>query len=201
VPKYVRVDAYEYRTGNHRLYARCGFAPVRYFEELLRPLTDLPEVRVPAGVVVVPWPDDRDEEVRLVKNTTFADHWGSTPMAPDRWHQLVRGFGGRPDLSFVALDEVGAVVAFCLNKRYEADDEVLGRRDGWIDNLGTLPQWRGRGVASALVAASLRAFADAGLTHASIGVDAESLTGASKLYRSLGFELQQRSITYQIEVR
>ena len=27
--------------------------------------------------------------------------------------------------------------AVCLNHRYEADDELIGRRDGWIDTLGT----------------------------------------------------------------
>ena len=60
------------------------------------------------------------------------------------------------------------MVSFCVSHRYEADDELLGRRDGWIDRLGTLPGWRGRGVASALIATSLHPFAAAGFTHASI---------------------------------
>ena len=57
---------------------------------------------------------------------------------------MTRGYGSRLDLSFIALDEEGAVVAHCLNKRFEADDELLGRSDAWIDNLGTLRAWRGR---------------------------------------------------------
>ncbi|MEY4339879.1 MAG: hypothetical protein RLZ14_1729, partial [Actinomycetota bacterium] len=89
----------------------------------------------------------------------------------------------------------------CLNKRYEADDKLLGRRDAWIDNLGTLPEWRGRGVATALIAASLHAFTAEGLTHASIGVDSENPSGAARLYRALGFAPVRRSITHQLQVR
>jgi mycothiol synthase len=201
VRKYIRVDAYDYIESAHRLYPRLGFAPVRWFEELRRPLTDLPAPTEIDGVELRPWPADRDDECLQVKNSAFADHWGSTATPPDLWHHMVRGFGARPDLSFVAIERAtDRIVATCLNHRYPADDEVTGRRDGWIESLGTLSEWRGRGLASALLIASLHSFAAADLTHASLGVDAESPTGAARLYRSLGFELQQRSITYQIEV-
>ena len=51
-----------------------------------------------------------------------------------------------------------------------------------------------------MIAHSLHAFAAADLTHASIGVDSENPTGAARLYRSLGFERAQRSITHQLVV-
>lgn len=200
LPKFIRVDNFEFVESAHRLYAQLGFTPVRYNDELLRSLEDLPSPRGVDGVGIVPWPDDRDEEIRLVKNAAFADHWGSTPSSQQRWHQSVRGFGARTDLSFIAQDTEGRVIAACLNNRYEADDELLGRSDGWINSLGTLAEWRGKGIGSALVIQSLHAFAAAGLTHASIGVDSENPTGAAELYRSLGFEPNQRSITHQIEL-
>lgn len=199
LPKVIRVDAYDYLESAHRLYARSGFTPVRWFEELLRPLEGL-STRTPIeGIRIEPWDAARDEEIRLVKNESFADHWGSTPISVDSWQSLVHGFGGRPDLSFVAVDETSdAVVGFCLAHRYEADDETIGRRDGWIEQLGTLAAYRGRGIASALLVEALHAFAEAGLSHASIGVDGDSPTGAARLYRSLGFEPRQRSITHEI---
>lgn len=202
LPKYLRVDTYDYIESAQRLFTRMGFEPVRWFEELLRPLTDLPSMREIPGVAFQPWPVDRDAETRAVKNAAFADHWGSAPTSESDWHRLVHGFGSRLDLSSVAVDgTTGEIVAVCHNRRYEADDELLGRRDGWIGTLGTLPEWRGRGIGSELVVRSLHAFLGAGCTHASLGVDAASPTGANQLYRRLGFELVQRSVTRQIEVR
>lgn len=198
LPRYVRTDRYDYLTGAHALFARLGMRPVRYMEELLRPLDDLPAIPALDGARLVPWPDDRDEEIRDAKNAAFADHWGSTPTNAHHWQQMVRGHGARADLSFIVLDESDRVVAHCLNKRFPEDDELIGRRDAWIDNLGTVPGWRGRGLASALVAASLHAFAADGCTHASISVDSENPSGAAQLYRRLGFEPRQRSITHEL---
>ncbi len=198
LPCVIRVDGLDTIESRHRLFDRMGFTSVRWFEELLRPLTDLPARRTVPGVRLVPWPDDRDEEIRQVKNRAFDDHWGATPTSEHHWEQMVHGFGARLDLSYIALDDDDRVIAHCLCKRYPDDDELLGRRDGWIDNLGCLPEWRGRGIASALLVESLHAFAGAGLTHASIGVDADSPTGANRLYRSLGFVPHRRSITHEI---
>lgn len=201
LPKYIRVDSYDFIDSAQQLYAHMGFTPVRWFEELLRPLDSLPdEVRVD-GVEIRPWPADRDEEIRLVNNESFGDHWGSAPTSDEKWVQQVRGFGSRTDLSAVAIDmATDRVIAFCLTHRYEADDALIGRRDAWISRLGTLAPWRGRGVASALIVDALQHFALAGLTHASIGVDGDNPSGAARLYRSLGFERRLMAITSEIQV-
>ena len=91
-------------------------------------------------------------------------------------------------------------MAICLNHAYPEDDELTGRREAWIESLGTVRDWRRRGVASALIAASLATFAADGFTHALLGVDSDNPTGAAHLYRALGFERQRRSITHQIEI-
>lgn len=202
LPRFIRVDAFEWIDANHRLYERLGFERVRWFDELVRPLTDLPVVPAIAEVELLPWPDNRDEEIRQVRNAAFADHWGTSPMPASSWHAAVRGHGARPDLSVVAVDRAsGGVVACCINHAYPEDDELTGRQEAWVHNLGTVQRWRGHGLASAMIAWSLAAFAGHGFSHAMIGVDAESPTGAARLYRHLGFTSERRSITHQIEVR
>jgi ribosomal protein S18 acetylase RimI-like enzyme len=201
LPKYIRVDGYDSVESAHRLFARMGFTRVRWFDELLRPLDTVPDRQHVEGIEIVPWPAGRDEEARQMKNLAFDDHWGSTPTSAENWQSNVHGYGGRPDLSFVAIGQsTGRIVAVCVNHRYESYDEVIGRREGWIETLGTLPEWRGRGLASALIVQSLHAFVDAGLTHASIAVDSANPTGAARLYRALGFEPHHRSITHEIEL-
>jgi mycothiol synthase len=149
-------------------------------------------------VRIDPWPDT-DEETLAVRNATFADHRGSMAVSADVWDEVVHGHGGRPDVSFVAVDEAsGRLVGICLNQAYPEDEAVTGRKDGIIATLGTLRDARGRGVATALIAASLRAFVGAGFTHAALDVDAENPSGAFQLYRGLGFEPDHRSISFDL---
>lgn len=200
LPKVIRIDVDDTIPDAARLVQRLGLKPIRYHEHLIRPLDEVPEPWTPEGVTIVGWPDDRDDEILAEKNESFADHWGTTPSTPQRWRDAVRGFGARSDLSFIAVDGDDRVVAHCLSKRYEADDEITGRVEAWIDNLGTLRAWRGRGVGSALIAHALRAFADAGMDHALLSVDSANPTGAARLYRSLGFTRHAGSTTFQLDV-
>ncbi len=201
LPKYIRLQIYEYVASVNRLALALGFSPVRYFDDLLRPLTDLPERMTIEGLTLAPWPDGRDDDARITRNASFLDHWGSVPTSPEIWREQLHGFGGRPDLSFVACDaSTDEIVSVLVSARYEADDTLLGRSDGWIQTLGTLREWRGTGIGTALIVEAMHAYRAAGLTHASIGVDSENPSGAARLYRGLGFEPVQRMITYQISV-
>ncbi len=62
------------------------------------------------------------------------------------------------------------------------EDERLALLDGHVHVAH-----RGRGLASALLAHSLRAFRQAGFSQAALDVDAENPSGALRLYQKLGF--------------
>jgi len=204
LPRYVRAEVYEQVAAGHRLFVGAGFAPVRWFEELLRPLVEgdrEPSGGAPGGYRLVAWTDERADELRDVRNESFADHWGSTPWTRERYVEVVTGFGTRTDLSAVAVHTgTGEVAAIALAGHYPLDEALTGRREGWIQVLGTRAAHRGSGLASALVQDCCRRFAAAGFTHAALSVDADSPTGASRLYRSLGFEPARRSTTYELVV-
>lgn len=207
IPRYIRIDHHVDDEATRRLAASFGFTPVRWFDDLVRPLTDLGDLPSASSlggrsVTIEPWPLDDPllDEIRIVKNTSFADHWGSTPTSVEGWAELATGFGSRLDLSLIARDAAsGRIVAFLLSKRYPADDELLGYSQAWVDKLGTLPEWRGRGLASALIGEALRRYSADGLSHAAIGVDADNPSGASRLYRALGFTTHTQIVTSQID--
>ena len=54
---------------------------------------------------------------------------------------------------------------------------------GWVGDLGVLPEWRGRGIARALLAASFEAFRARRLATARLNVDAENETGSKRSRR------------------
>lgn len=200
LPKFIRTQALDGVTDAHRLMARFGLTPVRYFDELVIALTDLAPAPTIDGVSIVAWPAERSDEIQAVKNASFASHWGSTPASDAVWRQTTQGFGARTDLSFVAVDRNNTIVAMLLTYRYEADDTVLGYAQGYIDKVGTLAKWRGRGIASALILTALHRYREVGLTHAALDVDSDSPTGANRLYATIGFVPHTRSITFERSV-
>ena len=199
LPLYVRTHCYDFQHEAIRLYRRHGMTPVRYGQEMKRDLANVPDAALPAGVAIVPWDRARDEEAREVSNRSFEDHWGATPRGPEVWAHDLAAFGTRLDLSFQAI-EAGRMIGFARNEYFPGDEAVTGEKTGWIGLLGTLREHRKRGVASALIAASLRAFVGAGFTHAALGVDSANPTGAHRLYENLGFHVRVRTVTHQLQV-
>lgn len=194
--------AHENQTEFAHLASRFGIAPARYDDELQRDLGDLPPIPQLSGVTIRRWNDGDPaataEGTRLAYNASFADHWGSTPRTPESWVSHLEANGSRPDLSFVAVDEAtGGIVAYTLNDHWPEDEAVTGRLDGWIGSLGTLREYRKRGIASALIAASLHGFVEAGLNSAMLSVDTENPSGAYGIYERLGFHQIRRNITYR----
>ncbi|MEM9748918.1 MAG: GNAT family N-acetyltransferase [Actinomycetota bacterium] len=191
----VLVDRADGDDGRRRLFERFGFHDARYFDELLRDLDDLPEPTSPDGIAILPWAAEHSADVRPVANAAFADHWGSTPQDEAAWTHGLSTHGTRLDLSFVAIDEgTREIVGYSLNSHYPDDIDITGRRDGWIDSIGTLRSHRGRGIASALIVRSLHAFAATGLDHTMLGVDSANPTGAYGIYTRLGYEPLRRDI-------
>jgi ribosomal protein S18 acetylase RimI-like enzyme len=61
-----------------------------------------------------------------------------------------------------------------------------------VGELGVLRPWRRRGLGRALLLQAFAAFRERGLGRAGLGVDAESLTGAHRLYESAGMRVSTR---------
>jgi ribosomal protein S18 acetylase RimI-like enzyme len=57
--------------------------------------------------------------------------------------------------------------------------------------------WRRRGLARALLTRSLKMFQDMGMEEAALGVDTENLSGALRLYESVGFRAVKRQTIYR----
>jgi mycothiol synthase len=121
-------------------------------------------------------------------DTAFADHWGHTPTPYEEWLHWVTALGPvDPSLIFVVeVDGDVAGAAFCR----PADPGDAGA--GWIGQLGILRAYRRRGLATALLTHAFAEFQARGLARAGLGVDAESTTGAVRLYENAGMTVAER---------
>ena len=192
LPVEMDIDADDRQRDLVAVSTKAGFAVVRTFLELARPVTvPVLPVPAPAGLELVPWSAELDEEARLAHVEAFQDHWGSEPRSAEEWAQWYTGHRNfRPDLSVLAVDSVsGQVAALVLTAAYPQDWERLPP-EAWINTVGTRRDWRGKGVARWLMNDVHQRIADAdsGFVRAILGVDSENPTGALGLYRGLGYE-------------
>ena len=193
------VSVPETMTALESLVRRAGLQPERWYRHMERPLTDLPNVPTVPGVELVPFTPDRDDEVRRAHNAAFTEHHGSSERDPDTWRSLFTGQRAfRPDLSVLALQD-GVLQCYVLSYVYEADTLATGQRRADLGQIGVLPDARGRGLATAVIAAALRAAADNDCAGASLQVDSDNVTGALRLYEKLGFTTSRTQVSWSID--
>lgn len=188
----------EGRRGVSALSDAAGFQTLRYFFEMRRDLVADPPERtpVPAGYRLVGWDADLSEAVRLAHNEAFADHWDSEPLTAKRWRVAVTdSIGFRPETCRVAVTEDGRVGGYVITEEFAAETQANGFRTGYIALVGTVRSARGHGIASALLSSCLVALAEAGYRRAELVVDADSPTGAGRIYTRLGFGQIKRNRT------
>jgi mycothiol synthase len=140
-------------------------------------LSDIPRVRVPAGVRTVAFGDDSAHAFYTAYVRSFADRPGFPDPQPSEaeWLGFLReDHDFRPDLSRVALTDEGEPVGFVTIS------------DSWIDQVGVVPQWRDRGLGAHLTARSLTAIAASGADEAWLCVNVDN-PKARALYERLGF--------------
>ena len=68
---------------------------------------------------------------------------------------------------------------------------------GWIGILGVRRPWRRRGLGRALLLHAFHEFRARGFTEAGLGLDAASLTGATRLYESVGMHVSAQFDFYE----
>lgn len=181
----------------------AGMVPLRWWSELRRDLAEpIAPAPLPGGLelhALGPAFDAGrwDERLRTAHNAAFADHFGSSPVSADGWaHNRTGSRHFRGDCSVAATTADGAVAGYVLAYEYEADTVATGVRDLYIATVGTLREWRGRGVAGALLAHVLGAAAALGFQRSSLSVDTQNPTGALGVYDRAGFALHRRDVTY-----
>lgn len=200
-PLVVRVFGPSEQEDLARLMQNHGLVVERYFYEMCRrfdaaePVVTAP----PTGIRITDWDPARSNEVNTVLNETFAEHWGHVDTDDQAWQEEMAEHSFRPQWTVLAVDTAtDELVGVAKNAAYEQDWPVQGFSEGYTDALGVRKTYRGRGIASALLTASMQRFAQAGLDAAGLSVDTANATGALRLYESLGYRPVARTCAYRL---
>jgi mycothiol synthase len=158
------------------------------YEMVRATLEDIPDVPMPAGLVVRAIGLDSVSRRRVWDAATeaFADERNEREPTEEDWQNALSNPLEDPSLWVIAFD--GDEVAGGVQGRIDPAENAHHRRErGLVEGVWVRRPWRRRGLARALLARGLVRLRDHGMTSAYLGVDGLNPNQAMSLYESLGF--------------
>ena len=197
-PENARVVAQHYvnaaNSGARRLLEAAGYAPVRGVYVMETELDEGPPApRWPGGISVHTFVPGRDERATYdAVEDAFRDHWGRPRNTFESFVRETQKESFDPSLWFLARDgsEICGVV-LC---------KVLGD-EGWVGAVGVRRPWRKRGLGLALLRHAFAEYRRRGVRKVGLSVDAESITGAPRLYGRAGMRVKESYVIHLKELR
>jgi mycothiol synthase len=192
-PRRLRAAAHADDTLLHELFAEAGYNAVRAGYRMEIDLADEPaEPEWPAGVsarLLEPGEERRAYDAHM---ESFADSLDFYGFPYEQWRFWL--FGEEDEPAFAILAEQGSEIAGLTICRERRGGEL---ELGWIHVLGVRPPWRRRGLGRALLLESFRELRLRGKCRVGLGVDAENVSGAVRLYESAGMRIVRRNDVYE----
>jgi ribosomal protein S18 acetylase RimI-like enzyme len=178
-----------------------GYTPARYFFEMVRPLDEpIPDRPLPVELEVRPTHPEHHRKIFAASDEAFQDHWGHVPLTENMIREWMDSPEFQPELWQVAWDG-DQVAGMVLNYIRHDENERFNRLRGYTEDISVRRPWRQRGLATALLARSLKLLKQQGMQEAALGVDTENLSGALQLYERLGFRRVRTMVNYRRPVQ
>ncbi len=167
-----------------------GYSAARYYWRMEIEVESPPAAVWPEGVRARSFRPGADERaVHSLVQDAFADNFDYSPMPFEGWAALmVERESFDPELFVVAQADT-EIVGAALSPRYE--------NTGWIRQLAVRREWRGRGIALALLQHVFREFWRRGQRRVGLVVDSYNRTGAKGLYERAGMRVVRQHDGYR----
>jgi mycothiol synthase len=175
-------------TAAGELFRGRGYAEVRRFYDMAIELDAAPPAPVvPDGLALDGFRPADARAFHAAIEEAFLDHWDWHGTPFEQWWERRRN--DDHSLWFVVRDgdEIAAAV--------RNDPDRNG--GGHVGALGVRRRWRGRGLGRALLHRTFGEFWARGITRVTLGVDAQNPTGATKLYESVGMEVEMEAVVFE----
>ena len=194
-----RVGTFHQGEKAKRLFEDFGYRHIRTFYHMLIEMdAPVPAPEFPEGIELRPFiKGEYDVAVWQAQNEAFRDHWGHHDVTFEEWnHDRIEDSAFDPTLWFLAMDgDVIAGYAICRPHAFSDADR------GWVRSLGVRSPWRKQGIGLALLRQAFHEFYRRGKRKVGLGVDAQNLTSALRLYENAGMHVDQAFDYYEKELR
>jgi mycothiol synthase len=170
------------------LLAGRGYEHVRDFLHMERSLDDLIASETPAGVSIRPFREGDGPVFHSVESRAFIGQWGTSPRPYEEWEaRHLSGERFQPEACFLAEWE-GLPAGILIGRGWT--------QEAWVDSLGVLEEFRGRGIGGALLERAFRGFRDSGYGKVALNVDSDNPTGATHFYEANGMHVRRHWVVF-----
>lgn len=198
-----RAGIYREAAAARQLFEENGYRHIRSFYTMRIHLETPPAPpQWPQGITLRTCDPQTDlEAVYRAVDESFSDHFGHVETPFEEGFARFQHFMAAdehfdPTLWFLAMDgDQIAGVSLC-RKQADNDPNV-----GWVNTLGVRRPWRKKGLGKALLLHSFGEFYRRGKPMAGLGVDAQNLTGALRLYEAVGMHVHRTFDQFEKEIR
>jgi mycothiol synthase len=197
--KYFQANVSQFQEGTARMLEGAGYQAVRCFLEMVRPsLEDLPDLPLPDGLEIRPVTPSDYRAIWESTHDSGSEEWGAAEPTEAAFQEWLKDPLFQPQLWQVAWDtKTGHPVGTVLTYIHHEENKQFDRQRGYTEGVGVSREWRGRGVAGALISRSLRAQKAAGMSESALVVDSDNASGAARLYERCGFQIVKKDTVYR----
>jgi mycothiol synthase len=193
---YIQNATLDQDEATERFYRERGYEPVRGFRGMA---IDLHEEPVPSeipGIEIRAYRHpDEGPAFHAAQQESFADHWEHRPMSWEKWEQKRYGRETFDSTLWWVAEAQGEIAGVLVGEQHRDPDQ------GWIEIVGVRRAYRRQGIAEALLKTAFAEFFRRGERRIGLGVDAESPTGATRVYERAGMRTLWQAIVYEKELR
>jgi ribosomal protein S18 acetylase RimI-like enzyme len=195
--KYLQFEVYDSEKDLVSLLKIHGYKPVRYETHMVRDLSEsFPEAPMPPGLEVRPVKTEHLRHIYEASNEAFRDHWGSRDESEEEYKMQMESPAFHPELWKVAWvgDQMASVVHNFVDQK---ENDEYRRKRGYTEGICTRLPWRKLGLARSLLVQSMQMFKEMGMTETALSADSQNLSGAVRLYESVGYRTVKLQINYR----
>jgi mycothiol synthase len=169
-----------------------GFREIRRFYRMQIDFDGAPpdSPRSVDGICIATFRSEDARSFHTAMNEAFQDDWGFVAMPFDDWKAFrLEADDADTSLWFIAWGdaEIAGVIR-CDKRKFGG---------GFVGALGVRSPWRGRGIGTALLQHAFVEYYRRGMTHVSLGVDAENPSGATRVYERAGMRVVTEDVLFE----
>lgn len=185
-----------------KLLTDLGAKPVRYSWVMEADLPEqLPAYKLSPNMKIRAVDPTEYREVYLLKEEAFSDHWGHIDTSEEEglkeFHaEHVQDPNYDADLWF-AVEIDGEMVGVIFGNKATP----FGSDYGWVAILAVKRKWRNKGLGKTLLLHFFQKIKEKGSIKVGLSVDSNNLTGATRLYESVGLKVIEQYVRLEKTLR